>query len=103
MSEEGGRAVRHHYDRRQPGFFRTELLTEQSTNYAEPAGRSCRTCKDRRRDPPRRNREAARLGVEVDSCGDLYPDDQGNDPVDGCAEWRPPPGSGHELTAVLPC
>ena len=32
-----GRAVRHPRDDRQPGFFRTELLTKESTNYAAPS------------------------------------------------------------------
>jgi hypothetical protein len=31
----GGRAVRHQHEHRQSGIFRTELLSEQSTNYAE--------------------------------------------------------------------
>src|SRR5215208_3231119 len=32
-----GRAIRHPHHDRQPGFFRTELLTKESTNYAEPS------------------------------------------------------------------
>jgi hypothetical protein len=32
-----GRSVRHPHDGRRAGFFRTDLLTAESTSYAEPA------------------------------------------------------------------
>jgi hypothetical protein len=42
------------------------------------------------------------LGPEVDAHHDLDRDDRSDDPVDGGAEWWPPPGAGDVLSALLP-
>jgi hypothetical protein len=44
----------------------------------------------------------SRRWMEMDPCDDLNPDGQSDDPVDGGAEWRPPPGPGYILAALLP-
>jgi hypothetical protein len=38
----------------------------------------------------------------VDAGGNLDRDDQSDHPVDGGAEWRPPPSAGNILAALLP-
>src|SRR5512132_399462 len=47
-------------------------------------------------------RGTLRLGPEVEPRDDLYRDEESDDPVDRCAERRPPPGAGDELATLLP-